>query len=318
MAKKVNEWARSCLSCQQAKIHRHTRASLQEFGLPDARFSHIHIDVVGPLPSSNGCSHLLTIVDRFSRWPEAIPVRDTTTSTLALAFALNWVARYGIPSEITSDRGAQFTSKLWADLMSLLGTKVARTTAYHPQSNGLVERFHRNLKDALRARLKGPNWVHELPWVLLGIRTAPKEDLGTSSAELVYGAPLAVPGDFLPAQRHLDQPSNLLERLRTAVGQLRPVPTSAHGLPNTHIPPALRACRFVFVRRDGAKKPLQPLYDGPYEVLEHGDKYFRLRIGTREDTISIDRIKPAHHDPGQPVIPAVPKPRGRPQAGHTP
>ena len=94
---------------------------------------------------------------------------------------------------------------------------------------------------------------------------------------------------------------------------MKPVPTSAHGLPNTHIPRALKVCRFVFVRRDQVKKPLQPLYDGPYEVLQHGDKFFRLQIGTREDNVSIDRLKPAHLDPGQPIIPAVPRPRGRPR-----
>ena len=71
----------------------------------------------------------------------------------------------------------------------LLGTQVPHTTAYHHQANGLVKRFHRHLKSALHARLTGPNWTNELPWVLLeDIRTTPKEDLGCSSAELVYGA----------------------------------------------------------------------------------------------------------------------------------
>ena len=79
-----------------------------------------------------------------------------------------------------------------------MGTKHHRTTAYHPQANGLVERFHRHLKSALRTRLTGPRWIYELPWVLLGIRTSPKEDIGCSSAELVYGAPLTIPGQFLP------------------------------------------------------------------------------------------------------------------------
>jgi hypothetical protein len=93
----------------------------------------------------------------------------------------------------------------------MLHTQLHHTTAYHPQSNGLMERFHRHLKSALRARLTGPNWMQELPWVLLGIRTAPKEDLGCSSAEIVYGAPLTVPGDFVPScvHAHLDVPLHL-------------------------------------------------------------------------------------------------------------
>ncbi len=97
------------------------------------------------------------------------------------------MSHYGLPADITSDRGVQFTSQLWESMVTLFGTKLHRTTAYHPQANGLVERFHRHLKSALKARLTGRNWIDELPWVLLGIRTAPKEDLGTSSAEMVFG-----------------------------------------------------------------------------------------------------------------------------------
>ena len=79
------------------------------------------------------------------------------------------------------------------------------TTAYHLQSNGLVEWFHRHLKSALRARLSGPSWTKDLPWVLLGIRTASKEDLGYSSAELVYGQPLTAPGEFIGSR---DRPTS--------------------------------------------------------------------------------------------------------------
>ena len=79
-----------------------------------------------------------------------------------------------------------------------LGTQVHRTTAYHPQANGLCERFHRSLKAALRAALSDGNWVDRLPWVMLGLRSAPKEDLDASPAELVLGQPLCVPGEFLP------------------------------------------------------------------------------------------------------------------------
>ena len=89
------------------------------------------------------------------------------------------------------------TGLLALAVAGLLGTQLHRTMAHHLQSNGSVERFHRQLKFALRARLSGPNWIKELPWVLLGIRTTPKEDLGCSTAEMVYATPLVVPGDFV-------------------------------------------------------------------------------------------------------------------------
>ena len=110
-------------------------------------------------------------------------------------------------------------------MCNLLGCELHPTTAYHPQANGLVERSHRDLKASLKCRLTGPNWMDELPWVLLGIRTAPKEDLGASTAELVYGGPLTVPGDFVPDGTPKPA-SHHLEQQRRRVGDLRPVPTT--------------------------------------------------------------------------------------------
>ena len=141
-------------------------------------------------------------MDRFTRWPEAIPITDTGTETCARALLLNWIARFGVPLHLTSDRGAQFTYEIWNVLTAHLGIKTHHTTAYHLQANGLDERFHRTLKAALKARLRNQNWMDELPWVLLGIRTAPKEDLHASSAELAYGYPLTVPGIYLPSQHN--------------------------------------------------------------------------------------------------------------------
>ena len=84
----------------------------------------------------------------------------------------------------------------WAQLSQRLGTLHHLTTAYHPQANGMVERSHRQLKDALKACTAGADWPSHLPWVLLGLRAAPKEDSSISSAELLYGAPLVLSGQL--------------------------------------------------------------------------------------------------------------------------
>ena len=96
-------------------------------------------------------------VGLFTRWPEAIPMPDATVKTCARAFLFNWVARFGVPANISTDRGPQFTARLWDTLVHLLGVRLHRTCAYHPQANGLVERFHRHLKSALMERLKDTN-----------------------------------------------------------------------------------------------------------------------------------------------------------------
>lgn len=132
----VWRWARTCIQCQRSKIHRHMTAPQATFATPDARFDKVHIDLVGPLPHSNGCQYLLTCVDCFTRWPEAIPLVDSTAETVARAFVQVWISRFGIPSTVTTDRGRQFESNLWKAFTHLLGTKHLHTTAYHPCCNG--------------------------------------------------------------------------------------------------------------------------------------------------------------------------------------
>ena len=105
---------------------------------------------MGPLPLSRGFTHL-TCIDRFTRWPEAIPMTHITAELVAEAFVSGWVSWFGTPSTITTDRGGQFESALWAQLTQMLGSRRIRTTSYHPIANGLVKQFHRQLKTVLEA-----------------------------------------------------------------------------------------------------------------------------------------------------------------------
>ena len=174
-----------------------------------------------------------------------------------------WISRFGIPIDITSDRGPQFTSALWSTISQQLGVQLHRTTAYHPQANVMVERFHRTLKSALKARLSGDNWIDDLPWVLLGLRVTPKEDLHSLSAEMVYSEPLTLPGEFVPRNTtpwttgNLVRPSHL------------PIPTTTHKISRSYVPTSLISSRFVFIRHDAHRTPLQCPYDGPYEVCQN-------------------------------------------------
>ena len=192
----IAKWCRSCKGCQTAKISRHNKPVFGKFDEPTERFDHIHIDIVGPLPYADGFRYLLNCVDRFTRWPEAIPLVDIRAETIADAFFSGWIARFGTPATIITDRGAQFESKVWDDLCNQFGIVRNRTTSYHPQSNGMVERFHRQLKVAIMAHESPNPWTITLPAVLLGARSAVKELLGGSAAEIVYGTTLRLPGEF--------------------------------------------------------------------------------------------------------------------------
>ena len=148
--------------------------------------------------------------------------------------------------------------------------------------------------------------------MMLGIRTAPKEDLNASSAEMVFGAPLTVPADFLGRPGPQQTPDRHLQQLQATVQAFTPIPTSRHGPVTPFVPHHLKVGPYVFIRQDAYRDPLQAPYKDPYKVIAHGDKEFVVDIRGRPDNISIDRLKTAHVYTTAPVPLAQPPRRGRP------
>ena len=298
----VRRWCQECHACQASKIQRHVHAPLTKRPPPDRRFGSIHVDIVGHLPASEGITYLFTVVDRFMRWPEAIPIEDSSAESCVRALIRHWIARFGVPDELSSDRGPQFTSHLWAILNKLLGISASTTTAYHPQANGMVERFHRHLKTSLKARLSSPNWMDELPWVLLGIRSIWREDIDCSAADLVYGTGLHVPGEFPPSENSFSPPTEFLQHLQETMRTALPTPPKFHGEQPNYKPHNLAATGFVYVRHDTHRGPLQHPYKGPFKILEAAEKYFILDINGRRDAVSVDRLKIAYGQDLEPTL----------------
>jgi hypothetical protein len=304
----ISQWCKECQLCSRGKASNQAAAAVQPIPVPQHRFSHIHVDLVGPLPvSAAGFTYLFTMIDRSSRWLEAVPLKTMDAAACVDALTSVWIARFGVPTTLTSDRGTQFCSELWNNMCRRLGIHHIRTTAYHPQANGMLERAHRQLKEALRARLAGDRWPDHLPWVLLGLRAAPKDTSGISSAELVYGVPLTLPGQLLVSPE--PPAAQFVEMLRSTL----PPPTRPlrETQAATTIPASLMSARFVYVKKGGVVPPLAPLYQGPFAVIESGPKFFQVSIGGRREVITVDRLKP--YLGTAPVEPAAPTARGRPR-----
>lgn len=177
----------------------------------------------------------------------------------------------------------------------MLGTNCLRTVAYHPQTNGLVESFHRQLKSALIAHGTPSQWVQHLPLALQGTRWALKSDIVCSSAELVYGTPLRLPNDFSP-----QPPSAALSTreyahlLRDLFWDLKPCPTHSVPARTPYISTGLANATHVFMHYGPVRPALHPHYLGPFPILERRESTYTVDIHDKTDTIALDRLKPAY------------------------
>lgn len=290
----VGIWAKTCDACQKSKTHRHNSAPIGTFP-STARLDHVHIDIVGPLPESNGNRYIVSMIDRETRWPEAVPVAEITAKVVAEVLINTWIARFGCPNTITTDQGRQFESNLFMALTKSLGIKKTRTTSYHPQSNGLVERWHRSMKTALIARGNTTNWSNELPIVLLGLRAALRLKENISPAQMLYGTNIRLPGMFIEPKKQLTSPETYAQTLQKTMAKLSPFDRNHHA--TSHKPfihPDMKDCEYVYIRMDAVKKPLTPSYEGPYKVLEKQEKYFKIQMPKKTSIVTVDRLKPAY------------------------
>lgn len=307
----VGTWTKTCMQCQMVKVNRHTISRLGTFE-KCGRMDHLHLDIIGPLlTTADGYRYCVTMVDRATGWPEAFPVKDIFAETIAKTVYEGWITRFGCPIKITTDQGRQFESNLFAQLMKFLGVNKLRTTPYHPQSNGTVERWHRSLKSALMARLIECNsWIQELPTVLYGLRAVPRDETSVSAAEFLYGLTIRLPGDFYDKPKVTDcNAQEYVQKIRNVIEKYRPKSTTHRDSRTLFVHRDLATCSHVFIRNDAVRKPLQPPYQGPFKVLKRDKKYFSVQLADRIVNISIDRLKPAYilNDECVPTSNSLPK-----------
>ncbi len=203
----IRKYCESCQVCQRVNKRGQANVGMVERPIVTQPFEQIALDLVGPLPKGKGGARfVLTAACMATRWPYAIALKSITAKSVAEA-TIEIFSRMGLPHQILTDRGTQFTSALAKQMSSLLGIEKLLTTAYHPQSNGVLERLHSTLEAMLgKAHALGLDWVRQLPFVLFALRQAPNRTTGYSPFELVYGHNVRTPldvvygnvGDVLP------------------------------------------------------------------------------------------------------------------------
>ena len=287
MKKEITSFVQSCHGCQSAKSSKAKPPHYGEFKVPDQRFSHCHVDIVGPLPESDGYKYILSIIDRTTRHLTAIPLAETSAKTCSQAFLLHYVALYGVPSACTSDQGKNFVSDLFQEMQRNLGIKINHTPIYWPQGNGLLERNHQSLKDSIKAQLvemgelHKENWIKYLPWALLGRRTAFNKDLGTSSSELTLGTHIAVPGCILPDAFNAEPNLNEILRKLQLKNNRAAVPTSSNT--QKEVDPPSETVTHVYARQHDTRG-LQTRYLGPFSVISRPSRStLEIKVGLNKD-----------------------------------
>ena len=212
----IKNYCKSCDRCQRLSPKgRVKNVPLMKMPIITEPFSRVAIDLVGPLSptSSAGHRYVLTLIDFATGWSEAIALKDIDTIAVSEAL-LEIFSRVGIPKEILSDRGPQFTSQLMGELHRLLGVKPIFTSPYHPSGNGRIERVHSTLKSCLRKLCmdKPTDWHRYLVPTMFALREIPSDRSGFSAFELLYGRKVRGP---LTVLRDLWEDSDLPDSERT-------------------------------------------------------------------------------------------------------
>ncbi|XP_078234076.1 uncharacterized protein LOC144583658 [Pogona vitticeps] len=228
IGKQIKEFCKQCDVCQRQGNNRdRTKAKLCPLPVIDTPFKCIGVDIVGPLPKATkrGNRFILTIVDHATRYPEAIPLTNIETNTVADAL-VGYMSRMGFASEIITDLGASFTSKLMKRLWQICGIKHKETTAYHPESNGLTEKFNGTLMRMIRAYLaENPNnWDQKLQSLLFAYRSVPQASTGFSPFELLFGRRVKGPLDLIKQnweQITQDDPQDVVTYIDTLRNDLK-------------------------------------------------------------------------------------------------
>ena len=192
----IIKWCRACVTCASRRVGKAIQPPLTPIPV-FGPFDRVGVDVIQFPKSVQGNQYAVVFVDYLTKWPEVFAVPDQTSLTIAKLLVEQIVSRHGVPKELLSDRGKNFLSELMQEVYDLLGTHKVSTTAYHPQTDGLVERFNRTLTDMLAKTVEkqGRDWDEHLPYVLFAYRMCAQQSTKESPFFLLYGRDPQLPTD---------------------------------------------------------------------------------------------------------------------------
>ena len=320
MLNDIIAYVKTCEKCQQRKQHmRH--APLLPVTVPSGPWQYIGVDITGPFPiTQRNNQYVLVVVDHFTRWAEAFAIPDQTTETIADRLLTGIICRYGLPRVIVSDRGSSFVSKLAKIIYAMLGIKRVTTTAWHPQSNGIVERFNGTLKVTLSM------WVNEmhndwdllLPYALFAYNVSVHRVLQETPFYLTFGRDALLPIDFIVTDT-IDDGGNVSahEYATELVRKLKDVHTRVTDILNNINEDRTNAIDdqevsdivvgdLVWLYKPttgkGKSRKLTRRWTGPYTVVAiHSRTTYVIEKDEKQQVVHVNRLKKAYKDGGSSI-----------------
>jgi hypothetical protein len=311
----IRKWLKYCSSCQLSSTPHYTNnEQLHPLSTKYIEpFSRWGIDFIGPLPlTPRKNKYIITAVDYCTKWPIARAVEDCSAEAAARFLEQEIISQFGMPEEIVSDRGAAFSSAILKNFLNNFRVKHLMTSAYHPRTNGAVERLNGEIGRTLRKYCIHDKtlWDEYIAQTMLALRIRLHSSTGYSPFYLVYGRNARIPGDVtIPnledeERDHVGNRLNQLERVsqitKNAKEKLELTRQKMKNSFDKSVKPLdLKTGDYVLLRNEAVKK-LEPHWFGPYEIIEthlNGTVALQDTKGRKlQSRIHKNRLKLAHMD----------------------
>ena len=341
----VEDWCRQCEKCSKRKSPQATARAPLISSCPGYPFERMALDIMGPLPTTeSGNKYILVVGDYFTKWKEAFAIPNQEAKTVAEKLVNEVIARYGAPEKIHSDQGRNFEAQLFKEMCTLFNIEKTRTTPYHPESDGMIERLNRTLQDMLAKYVSGHqrDWDEHLPLVMMAYRSSVHASTQYTPFYLLFGHEVRLPVDIMFGRQPDHQPEvseyvrnlrdtledvheNAREHLRTA--QKRQKDHYDQRIAGEQIEIGDRVFLHEPAVKKGQSKKLHSPWQGPYIVVTRiGDVTYRIQAEDnprKRKVVHFNRLKrcgvpnPADQQPEPPQT-TGPEPDSRVRRPHVP
>lgn len=309
MKEDIQKYIKKCDSCQRNKITtKPIKMPLVITSTSSQPFEKIYLDIVGPLTcSQSGNKYILTAQDDLTKYSIAMTIPDQEAKTIAKQLVNNIICKYGIPDFVLTDQGTNFLSKLFKELCKLLNIHKLQTTAYHPQTNGALERSHRTLAEYLRhfCTKNQTDWDEFVQTAMFTYNTTPHTATGHTPFNLLFGYEAKLPSAITRKPQPLYNYDDYVLNLRSKMQEIREFAKSNIG--KSKIKAKQNYDRHSNVKvfcvgdqvlmkteaiKQGLCRKLHPLWNGPYTIVtKHSDVNYTIRVGKRTQKVHANRLK---------------------------